>query len=404
NELWPVVGARTSTFLSGAHNPKFVDAPGPTGLNLTAAFNPRFVGSGRFSGGIIRALLYCHGIVIEDPLVMAADMFLSAPVSLRPVARKAIEAALINLIEVEELIDRHIVQTFFAPSEADTEVEPIASHISEAVTTGAAPVDENGIWEAFEAGFVDGLNPYLQELWRAVRAGNRNPDLDYIIRATREEDPEIVQTFIDVLSSLRPADVVKNAIAVAAQAIADANRLGGGHDLLAPSELFAQLVAVGCADRSDDMRLAELARTDVPRLDDLSLRDIVRIRQASDTLDRWRYHVSIALERAHQLRSTVGPDANLSTEVREVMTEACAHVLGHSARSDLPQRSKQHVMGFIAGIIGGTVAGSAGGPVGAVAGAVGGSVPALYNILSGKWNRPPGFVRRHYLVFERKTA
>ncbi|GAB3414162.1 hypothetical protein [Flindersiella endophytica] len=116
-------------------------------------------------------------------------------------------------------------------------------------------------------------------------------------RATGEENSELILTFLDVLGSLRPSGVVRNANEIAARAIADANRLGGRHDLLAPSGLYAQLVAVGCADRNDQLRLVELTRTDVPCLDELSLHDIVRIRQASDTLDRWRHHLSIALER-----------------------------------------------------------------------------------------------------------
>jgi hypothetical protein len=112
DELWPVVTARSSLYLT-RNGGDFVDAPGGAGLNLTAAFDPRQVGTGRFSGSVLRALLYAHGLVIEDPLVMAADMYLSVPTELRHVARAGIETAVTNLVEIEHLLDANVVETYF---------------------------------------------------------------------------------------------------------------------------------------------------------------------------------------------------------------------------------------------------------------------------------------------------
>ncbi|MET7668217.1 hypothetical protein [Micromonospora luteifusca] len=64
-QVWPVVTIRASAFASGG---AYRDAAGPAGLNLNAALNPRFAGTGHFSNGVLRALLYCHGLVIEAPI------------------------------------------------------------------------------------------------------------------------------------------------------------------------------------------------------------------------------------------------------------------------------------------------------------------------------------------------
>jgi hypothetical protein len=72
-QVWPVVTIRASTFASGG---VYRQAAGPAGLNLNAALNPRFAGTGHFSSGVLRALLYCHGLVIEDPIAAAAEMYL----------------------------------------------------------------------------------------------------------------------------------------------------------------------------------------------------------------------------------------------------------------------------------------------------------------------------------------
>ena len=87
-EVWPLVAARASTFATGG-GANYSDAPGAAGLNLNAAMNPRYAGSGRFSDGVLRALLYCQGLVVEDPVVLAAELYLTTSHEARPVARRA---------------------------------------------------------------------------------------------------------------------------------------------------------------------------------------------------------------------------------------------------------------------------------------------------------------------------
>jgi hypothetical protein len=121
-EVWPLVTARASTFATGG-GVQYSDAPSPAGVNLNAALNPRYAGSGRFSDGVLRALLYCHGLVIEDPVVMAAEMFTTAAPEARPVARLTMNAAVTSLSEIAPLIDAGIVQTFFTPIAAQGPVD-----------------------------------------------------------------------------------------------------------------------------------------------------------------------------------------------------------------------------------------------------------------------------------------
>ncbi len=72
HEVWPLVNARASLVSAGGRS--FADSPASAGLNLMAAMNPRDVGKNTFSTSVLRALLYSHGLVLEDPLVMAVSV------------------------------------------------------------------------------------------------------------------------------------------------------------------------------------------------------------------------------------------------------------------------------------------------------------------------------------------
>jgi hypothetical protein len=67
NEVRPLVNARSSLLSGGAQG--FVDGVGPAGLSVTGAMDPRQIGSNTFSDGVIRVLLYSHGLVVEDPVL-----------------------------------------------------------------------------------------------------------------------------------------------------------------------------------------------------------------------------------------------------------------------------------------------------------------------------------------------
>ena len=143
NEIWPLVNARASTLSRGAQ--AHVDAPGPAGLNLMAAMNPRELGKATFSTSVLRALLYGHGLLIEDPLVMAAELHLTSPAETRSMSRTFVEAAAASLGEIDALINAGIVQTFFVTTPQRREGSALEAEMLAAVQGGDA-VSPDEIW------------------------------------------------------------------------------------------------------------------------------------------------------------------------------------------------------------------------------------------------------------------
>lgn len=117
-EVWPLVNARASLMSAGGRS--FADSPASAGLNLMAAMNPRDVGKNTFSTSVVRALLYSHGLVLEDPLVMAAELHVTGAKPTRKLSRLFLQAAVTSLIEIEALLEARVVQTFFVPTQERT--------------------------------------------------------------------------------------------------------------------------------------------------------------------------------------------------------------------------------------------------------------------------------------------
>ena len=255
-----------------------MDAPGPAGLNLTAAMNPRELGRSVFSGSVLRG----HGLIIEDPLVMAADPYIGSPPNTRGLARRFIEAAVASLTQIDVLIDHGIVQTFFlAPGNGSTEADMV-------VALASSEVDIGQLWDAFEVEYIDGLSPSLRVPWQEIRAGNRNPRPSLVDEALTETDAVIVSTFVDVVASLRSRAVIENTVAIVASALDDVARLGARHDLLCGSPLFARLLFLGTSDPVAELCVGRLAHTPVRSIRTLDVSDVVSMRQTTDAFERWR--------------------------------------------------------------------------------------------------------------------
>jgi hypothetical protein len=249
------------------------------------------------------------------------------------------------------------------------------------------------VWTAFEANYVDGLSAPLSQIWRHARAGNRTPPLDLVDEALSAGlSADIVETFINVIASLKPAGVVDNSVEVVLNAAAEQTLLGGHHDLLCPTPLFAQLLFLGSPNPIDTLRIAELARVDVPGIDNLQIDDVVRIRQASEAFDAWRRSLSVALERSHALRREVGVPVDTSEVVAESVADARAALLREAKRSRL--LSGVNLTGFVAGALGGGIGALTGGAGAIALGAAGGLLPALVQAITGAGSRPPGYVER----------
>ena len=308
-------------------------------------------------------------------------------------------AGAVSLVEIAPLVRAGVVETFFTGSTASGEADSTADFIKESVDTPCLQLDESDVWEAFEADYVEGLHPELQALWRRIKAGDRSPPLE-LIEIAANEDKEMTETFIEVLSELRPRAVVDNAIDIVALALADVHRLGDRHDLLCPTSLFAQLLFSGSSNPPHDRRVHELARIEVPNIEELLVQDVILIRANSEAFSTWRYRLSTGLDRARQLKGEVGDDVDSVSIVGEVLAEARQGLfdeLGHSAALGGRLRGG---LAFVAGALGGAVGGTVGGTSGAVHGVVGAGISWFASQAISL--RPPAFLRRHHLVFERR--
>ena len=157
--------------------------------------------------------------------------------------------------------------------------------------------------DAFEARYVDGLNPPLRELWSRIRSGDRNPPLDLVREGITASDADVVRIFVDVVAHLRPSAVVDNTVEIVASALDDLRRLGSHHDVLCTSPLFARLLFLGTPDPVSQLRVRQLARTPVPSLDQLDVTDVVKIRVHDEAFALWRARLSSGLERAASPRT-----------------------------------------------------------------------------------------------------
>ena len=397
-EVWPLIGARASTFTAGGSNAGFVETAGAAGINLFAAIDPRSAGTGRFSNSLLRALLYSHGLVVEDPLALACDMYVGTRTEMRGVVRTAIHSAVESLVEVAPLFEAGIVQSFFG-RESDAAAGDTARFIAAEIDRDDSSFDVSMIWEAFESDYVAQLHPRLQQVWREIQAGNRSPSLD-AIRDAAQADVEMVSTFIEVVTQIRPRSVVDNAIDVVAEAVADAEALGGRFDLLCPTSLFAKLLFVGDSDPVHALRVRELARVEIPTIENLLVEDVIAIRQTSDAFALWRTRLSLGLERAHALRDQLGPSVDTFELVGEVLTDARSGLFREFERSSTLRARLAEPLQFVAGALGGAAGGVAGGLGGAAVGASAAVLPPVLARFVRGQDAVPTFLRRRYMLFE----
>lgn len=266
------------------------------------------------------------------------------------------------------------------------------------ITAALERTDRDELCDAFEAGYVDGLNPALRTLWQRIKAGDRNPPLDLVEEALTETDIEVVKVFIDVVASLHPGAVIDNTMAIVSSARDDQRRLGGRHELLCASELFARLLFVGSPDPAAELRVRQLAQTPVPNIEQLDVHDVVAIRQGSEAFATWRAQLSLGLERAHRLRDELGPEVDLAAAIDEVMVDARKRLVEETRRSAVFGQTGW--ISFVAGALGGAIAGSVAGASEAIVGAAGGAVAEVARRgLESRSRASPEY--RHYVLFHR---
>jgi hypothetical protein len=404
NRVRPLISARLGAIHLPAREVAYTDSNALGGLNLFTATDPRFIGSAIFSRALARLLLYCHSIILEDPLALGADMFLSAREEVRDLARRFFEAAVVTSLEMGELVDAGIVCPYWIPRGQERRTRDIEAALvaGQMLVKGERWVSD--AWDAFEAVYADGLHPALRETWRRIRSGDSSPDLSLIEEAC-SDDQEMSRVFVLAVSSLQPQAVVDNVIETLAAAIDDALALGGSADFYAPSALFTQLLLAAERDRSDvdAQRLRELARIDVPRLDDLTWRDVVALRQNEESFALWRMHLSRGLDRLTDLRERglVGGSVSI---VADELLEARIALETAKKKSSFMSRFGSSSLAFVIGAAGGFVGGLSAGPAGAAEAGLGAGMSAAAGVLVAGNRRPERYRLRHYVMFDQSAT
>lgn len=394
SQVWPLISMRASLFFDALGGSPVLGYGG-AGVRLSAATDVRLRGSGAFSDGVVRALLYCHGLAIEDPLAHAAELHLSAPTEVRHLSRDGLAAAVQSLSEIAELLDSGIVETFYT---AGDEL-PAAGRLSAAMSAALAEegVVEAELWESFESEFIAALSAPLQQLWAQVRSGNRTPDLSLVRAAAAQDQGAMMETFVDVVRTLNPRSIIENAITSTACTISTIEMLGGSTDVLSASSLMGKLLFLGAPDPSAQLRVQELARTNVPNIGALSIGDLVAIRTGSEVLARWRQDLASALSYASGAREQGHSSDTVRVGVSEIMADARQALQAEAARTRV--WSGANKVSFVAGALGGAGGAAVGGSVGSVVlGAVTGGAAAALQALGAK-KRVPSYLDRHYVAF-----
>jgi hypothetical protein len=401
----PLVNSRLGTFHARGTKTEYAVAPTLGGLNLLTATDPRYAASSAFATGAFRTLLYCHGLVVEDPVALACHMLASAPVGSRALARHFVESAVQTATQINELVTADILSLYWVPAKHPR----CAGQILDSLRASHEP--EKGAdltaqaWDAFEALFVDGLHPGLQETWRRVRAGDRSPDVALLSEAVRDGDAVLARLFVEVVAALDSTVVVENVLESLAIALDDVAALGGRPDIFAPSSLFARILLAPTATVADidSMRLRELARLSVPRLDGLTWRDLVAIRQNDDAFAEWRTHLGHGLDRIREERAA-GRFADARRLLQDELAPARARLSESARRSSSLSRAASGAVSFVLGALGGAVgAASQPAPVTALASLGAGLGAGSATIATSRDAINYTALNRHYVLFDREN-
>jgi len=401
-EIWPLVPLRASLFFDHLTNQSPVSGYAPSGVDLSAATNPRFSGTGTFSSGVIRTLLYSHGLVIEDPLCHAAEMYLNQDRELRKITRVGLSTAVASLSEISDLIDSDIVNLFYTGGDELPAAGDLGEKMLNTMDAEGAPYSADDVWDAFETEFVSGLSKPLQACWKEIRGGNSAPDLAYIQQAVDQGNLELAKTFVDVVSILNSRSIVENAIASTACTVSAIRMLGGSCDVLCASPLMARLLFLGTPDPLQQMRVQEITRTTVPNIGILSMSDLVAIRQTSEALATWRNDLADALDYADRLRKSGGDARSIQVGVEEKLAVARSRLRCEARKSQ--QWSQGNMVSFVTGPLIGAGSGVVDGSTATIiSGAAAGLLTAFVQAASQS-HRPQSFLDRHYLAFARPES
>jgi hypothetical protein len=401
-QVWPLFNSRMSSFEGGKESSAWASTGVLGGLSPLVAADPRHATRNLFPRGVARTLLYSHGIVLEDPIPVSCSMYLSASSERREIGRSMVNSAIQSAVEIAPLVKNDVIVPYWRPGFDQDTVRWVSEELNKRIEISGGPnAFRDEAWDLVEAVYVDGLDESLQEVWRRIRAGDRAPDLNLIQDALETVGKSEVSSFLDIMQHLNPEVSFANMIAIIAHVLDDVLSMGGAIDFYAPTALFTRfLLATDPAPQDvDAARIRELARMNVPGLEDLSWSDIVSMRQNEDAFDLWRHQLSLGLQESMGFRSR-GEFVDSRRCVSDALIEGRIRIQQMQNASGFLSQLGKSSIAFTLGSLGGAVAGSPGGQTATIFGAAGGGIGAALPSLVPTGNRVPNWLARHYLMFE----
>jgi hypothetical protein len=361
-----------------------------------------------FSRGIARILLYCHGLVLEDPLAVASSICVShlSDQDKREAARAMFSAATASCVDIAPLVNDGVIVPYWRPSANQGNINFLRTELKRTAMARAGAVKySQEAFDVVEAMYIDGINPALQEVWKRIRSGDRAPDLALIEEALRQVGKHEVLVFLKLVESWNTDAALDNVAETVARSLDDAAAMGGEVDFFAPAMLFSHfLLATSSSPRDiDAASVRELARTEVPGLNDLLWKDVVSMRRHEDSFVTWRQKLSVGLREAQIIRERGMPGDTFRC-IQDALTEGRLEIRKAQEGSSFLQRFAKTSISFVLGAMGGALAGAPGGFEGTSLGAIGAGISgALPSMLERKDHIPP-WLRRHYVLFDKSHS
>ncbi len=250
---------------------------------------------------IKRLLLYCHRLVLDDPFIYTCDYlkYGEPDGALRAEVRRKVGANLSLLSYLRPLVEHEIV-VFVPQDRAGRAPAPDAASVSRI----AAESD----FGHFNPG---PMHPYVQQFWsevafQSVKAtlllGNEFPSrFDFFF-----PDPVFVNAAVVELRGHRPE-------------------------------------SVGTAERHS-RELNYLLEVHIPRLDDLTVADVLAIREQGDAFILWRDSLRSALGAASDVNARIDPNGERMRAIRDELEVAQARLRENVAKSPVLHSSSRGVL------------------------------------------------------------
>lgn len=147
-EVWPIITQRSHMIRKSN---SIVSINSSVEINLWDALVSQENSKHCLSDPVVQTLLYSHGLIMEDPLAISLDFFLSTTPEDQKIGQESVVAAAAAMSEIHSLIDNGIIYTFYTPND----LYPLNDYnaLSNGLLSQYAdyPSMDSDIWYTFES-------------------------------------------------------------------------------------------------------------------------------------------------------------------------------------------------------------------------------------------------------------